>query len=63
MKTEAARVGQVVDRTHRDKEPIHNPGTIQPHGVLLVLELADTLVERIRRDEALRGLPREVRWR
>jgi light-regulated signal transduction histidine kinase (bacteriophytochrome) len=37
MKTEAAEVGQVLDLTNCDKEPIHVPGAIQPHGVLLVL--------------------------
>jgi light-regulated signal transduction histidine kinase (bacteriophytochrome) len=29
--------GAVVDLTDCDREPIHIPGTIQPHGVLLVL--------------------------
>ncbi|MDY7226113.1 ATP-binding protein [Hyalangium rubrum] len=37
MKTDAARVGQIVDLTNCDKEPIHIPGAVQPHGVLLVL--------------------------
>jgi light-regulated signal transduction histidine kinase (bacteriophytochrome) len=29
-----------VDVTLCDREPIHNPGSIQPHGVLLVAERA-----------------------
>ncbi len=37
MNTDAARVGQEVDLTNCDKEPIHIPGAVQPHGVLLVL--------------------------
>lgn len=31
---------QTVDLTNCDKEPIHIPGLIQPHGVLLVLQAA-----------------------
>lgn len=30
--------GETVDLTNCDKEPIHIPGLIQPHGVLLVLQ-------------------------
>jgi two-component system, chemotaxis family, sensor kinase Cph1 len=37
MSTEAARVGLEVDLTNCDREPIHIPGAVQPHGVLLVL--------------------------
>nr|6BAP_A Chain A, Photoreceptor-histidine kinase BphP [Stigmatella aurantiaca DW4/3-1]6BAP_B Chain B, Photoreceptor-histidine kinase BphP [Stigmatella aurantiaca DW4/3-1]6BAP_C Chain C, Photoreceptor-histidine kinase BphP [Stigmatella aurantiaca DW4/3-1]6BAY_A Chain A, Photoreceptor-histidine kinase BphP [Stigmatella aurantiaca DW4/3-1]6BAY_B Chain B, Photoreceptor-histidine kinase BphP [Stigmatella aurantiaca DW4/3-1]6BAY_C Chain C, Photoreceptor-histidine kinase BphP [Stigmatella aurantiaca DW4/3- len=38
MSTEASRSGkQEVDLTNCDREPIHIPGAIQPHGVLLVL--------------------------
>jgi light-regulated signal transduction histidine kinase (bacteriophytochrome) len=33
---EAVRTG--VDLTTCDREPIHLPGSIQPHGVLLVLD-------------------------
>jgi light-regulated signal transduction histidine kinase (bacteriophytochrome) len=29
--------GDLVDLTNCDREPIHVPGAIQPHGVLLVL--------------------------
>lgn len=27
-----------VDLTNCDREPIHRPGLIQPHGILLVLQ-------------------------
>ncbi len=36
--TQAATIdGATVDLTNCDKEPIHIPGSVQPHGVLLVL--------------------------
>lgn len=38
MKTEGAVPGRVVDLTNCDKEPIHIPGAVQPHGVLLILQ-------------------------
>lgn len=37
MQTPAALTGVIVDLTNCDKEPIHIPGSIQPHGVLFVL--------------------------
>jgi PAS domain S-box-containing protein len=46
MRTDVAQAGQPADLTHCDKEPIHIPGRIQAHGVLLVLrEPALTLVQ------------------
>jgi len=60
MKTEAAEVGQVLDLTNCDQEPIHIPGAIQPHGVLLVLrepELTLTHVSENARE--LLGTPAE----
>jgi PAS domain S-box-containing protein len=46
MRTDAAQPGQLADLTHCDKEPIHIPGRIQAHGVLLVLrEPALTIVQ------------------
>ncbi|WNG19407.1 ATP-binding protein [Cystobacter fuscus] len=46
MRTDATQPGQLADLTHCDKEPIHIPGRIQAHGVLLVLrEPALTLVQ------------------
>jgi PAS domain S-box-containing protein len=46
MRTDAAQPGQPADLTHCDKEPIHIPGRIQAHGVLLVLrEPALTIVQ------------------
>ncbi|HEX8697342.1 MAG TPA: GAF domain-containing protein, partial [Myxococcaceae bacterium] len=60
MKTDAARVGQVVDLTNCDKEPIHIPGAIQPHGVLLVLREPElTLTHVSENAPALLGLPAE----
>jgi two-component system, chemotaxis family, sensor kinase Cph1 len=40
-----AQVG--ADLTHCDREPIHIPGAIQPHGVLLALEEPDLLVTQV----------------
>jgi PAS domain S-box-containing protein len=46
MRTDEAQPGQLADLTHCDKEPIHLPGRIQAHGVLLVLrEPTLTLVQ------------------
>lgn len=33
-----------VDLTNCDREPIHTPGSIQPHGVLLICDLNDNLI-------------------
>ncbi|MDO9381782.1 MAG: GAF domain-containing protein [Hyphomicrobiaceae bacterium] len=33
-----------VDLTNCDREPIHTPGSIQPHGVLLVCDVNDNLI-------------------
>jgi light-regulated signal transduction histidine kinase (bacteriophytochrome) len=33
-----------VDLTNCDREPIHMPGSIQPHGVLLICDLNDNLI-------------------
>jgi chemotaxis family two-component system sensor kinase Cph1 len=58
MKTEAARVGQGVDLTHCDKEPIHIPGAIQPHGALLVLREPELTVTHVSENApAILGLP------
>jgi chemotaxis family two-component system sensor kinase Cph1 len=38
METEVFVMSQEVDLTNCDREAIHIPGSIQPHGVLLVLE-------------------------
>ncbi|WNG49791.1 GAF domain-containing protein [Archangium minus] len=37
MSMESAGAGRTADLTNCDREPIHIPGAIQPHGVLLVL--------------------------
>ncbi|WP_224249275.1 GAF domain-containing protein [Hyalangium gracile] len=58
MKTDAARVGQVVDLTNCDKEPIHIPGAVQSHGVLLVLREPDLTVTHVSENApALLGVP------
>jgi hypothetical protein len=36
---------QIIDLTNCDREPIHIPGLIQPHGVLLVLQEPTLKVE------------------
>lgn len=44
MTTQAAPPATVVDLTDCEREPIHIPGSIQPHGVLLVLNARDLSV-------------------
>jgi chemotaxis family two-component system sensor kinase Cph1 len=49
-----------VDLTNCDKEPIHIPGSIQPHGVLLVLREPDLTVSQVSANVAeLLGAPPE----
>ena len=38
MQTPAAKTGHTVDLTNCDREPIHIPGNIQPHGVLFRID-------------------------
>jgi light-regulated signal transduction histidine kinase (bacteriophytochrome) len=45
----AVRFGEA-DLTTCDREPIHIPGSIQPHGVLLVLDRARGLIEQVAGD-------------
>lgn len=46
-----------VDLTNCDREPIHIPGSIQPHGVLLALTEADlVIVQASRNSEELLGI-------
>ncbi|MFT2722461.1 ATP-binding protein [Deinococcus sp. A31D244] len=37
LSVQVARLGEPADLTNCDREPIHIPGSVQPHGVLLVL--------------------------
>ncbi len=39
--------GEPVTLTNCDREPIHHPGLIQPHGVLLVLTDPDFIVDQV----------------
>jgi two-component system, chemotaxis family, sensor kinase Cph1 len=58
MQTDGARPGQVVDLTNCDKEPIHIPGGIQPHGVLLVLQEPSLTIRQVSENaEALLDVP------
>ena len=43
-------VGQAVDLTNCDREPIHIPGLIQPHGVLLVLDASTLEIIQVSRN-------------
>ncbi|MBC7452648.1 MAG: GAF domain-containing protein [Massilia sp.] len=43
MTIETVRFGQV-DLTTCDREPIHQPGSIQPHGALLVVNIDDLVI-------------------
>ena len=45
MTIETVRFGQV-DLTTCDREPIHLPGSIQPHGVLLVVNVDNLVIEQ-----------------
>ncbi len=51
MSDAAVRFGEA-DLTTCDREPIHIPGSIQPHGVLLVLDRARGLIEQVAGDSA-----------
>ncbi|WP_341991164.1 HWE histidine kinase domain-containing protein [Azorhizobium sp. AG788] len=49
-----------VDLTNCDREPIHIPGSIQPHGVLLALDSSHAVVEQVAGStERLLGVPPE----
>jgi two-component system, chemotaxis family, sensor kinase Cph1 len=49
MSAEEIRFGEA-DLTTCDREPIHIPGSIQPHGVLLVLDRPGLLIEQVAGD-------------
>ena len=54
----ASNDGQPLDLAACEREPIHIPGAIQPHGALLVLDPADlAIVQGSANAEALLGLP------
>jgi two-component system, chemotaxis family, sensor kinase Cph1 len=66
MSSDAAVPGQVLDLTQCEREPIHIPGAIQPHGVLLALREPGLAILQVsanasallaREPDALRGLP------
>jgi light-regulated signal transduction histidine kinase (bacteriophytochrome) len=52
MNNEAVRFGEA-DLTTCDREPIHIPGSIQPHGVLVVLDRQNLQIEQIAGDTRL----------
>jgi light-regulated signal transduction histidine kinase (bacteriophytochrome)/two-component sensor histidine kinase len=52
MSSETIRFGEV-DLTTCDREPIHIPGSIQPHGVLLVTDRRTLSVEQVAGDSKL----------
>ena len=55
-KTDAPKV----DLTNCDREPIHIPGSVQPHGVLLVLDADYNVVQASRSVEAHLGFTAEA---
>jgi light-regulated signal transduction histidine kinase (bacteriophytochrome) len=56
----APTTGAPVDLTNCDREPIHIPGSVQPHGVLLALRKPDlTIVQVSRNAGALLGVDAE----
>lgn len=52
MNDPAIRFGEA-DLTTCDREPIHIPGSIQPHGVLLVIDRQTQVVEQVAGDSKL----------
>jgi light-regulated signal transduction histidine kinase (bacteriophytochrome) len=59
MNDPAIRFGEA-DLTTCDREPIHIPGSIQPHGVLLVVDRQNMAIEQVAGDaRALIGVPPE----
>lgn len=58
MSTESAGAGRMADLTNCDREPIHIPGAIQPHGVLLVLREPALEIRQVSENiQALLGVP------
>lgn len=58
MSTEVAGLHQGADLTNCDREPIHIPGAIQPHGVLLVLREPSLVICQVSENtQDLLGLP------
>ncbi|QRK08795.1 GAF domain-containing protein [Archangium violaceum] len=58
MSTESAGAGRTADLTNCDREPIHIPGAIQPHGVLLVLKEPALEIRQVSENvQALLGVP------
>jgi chemotaxis family two-component system sensor kinase Cph1 len=45
--TDFLKPGEAVDVTNCDREPIHIPGRIQPHGLLLVLREPDGVITQV----------------
>jgi light-regulated signal transduction histidine kinase (bacteriophytochrome) len=59
VSTEAIRFGEA-DLSTCDREPIHIPGSIQPHGVMLVMDRTQRRIEQVAGDtRALLGLSQE----
>jgi light-regulated signal transduction histidine kinase (bacteriophytochrome) len=59
VNTEAIRFGEA-DLSTCDREPIHIPGSIQPHGVMLVMDRTQRRIEQVAGDtRALLGLSQE----
>jgi light-regulated signal transduction histidine kinase (bacteriophytochrome) len=55
------RAGEQVTRTNCDREPIHVPGAIQPHGLLLVLDPETGAIRQASANaEAFLGAPAEA---
>ena len=55
--TELLAVGETVDLTNCDREPIRVPGAVQPYGVLLALSEPDLVVHQVSANsESLLGL-------
>ncbi len=50
MNNQTTDLPPTVDLTNCDREPIHSPGLIQPHGVLLVLQEPDLTIVQVSRN-------------
>jgi two-component system, chemotaxis family, sensor kinase Cph1 len=56
METPAAKIGELWDLTNCDREPIHIPGSIQPHGCLIAIDKSSNIAILSANVESVLGL-------
>lgn len=57
MASPPSSVAPAVDLTSCDQEPIHIPGAIQPHGVLIALDEPNLRIVRVSANTVDHGMP------